>query len=78
MTALDKALKAAGGPSKAAIAMDYKSTMVFSQWRSRGIPADKVLQLARLAGWEVTPHDLSPELYPNPNDGLPDELRGAA
>ncbi len=77
-TPLDRALKTAGGPSKAATALNYRSTMVFTQWRNRGIPADKVIPLARLVGWEVTPHELSPALYPNPDDGLPDELRGAA
>jgi DNA-binding transcriptional regulator YdaS (Cro superfamily) len=37
----------------------------------RELPADRVLAVARATGWRVTPHELRPDLYPNPTDGLP-------
>jgi len=43
------------------------------QWLSglRKIAAEKVLSVACATNWEVTPHQLRPDLYPNPTDGLP-------
>lgn len=42
-----------------------------------GVPvsAEKVLPLAEASGYEVKPNDIRPDLYPNPKDGLPDEMR---
>lgn len=34
-------------------------------------PADTVLPIADFLGWQMTPHDLRPDLYPNPTDALP-------
>jgi len=44
-----------------------------SQWQI--VPSDRVLAVCTLAGWQVTPHQLRPDLYPHPCDALPDELR---
>lgn len=44
---------------------------VVVNWRRRGLPADRVLTVSRATGWRVTPHDLRPDIYPNPTDGLP-------
>lgn len=38
------------------------------------IPADRVLAVARATHWQVTPHALRPDIYPNPTDGLPPEV----
>ncbi|HIA2903843.1 TPA: transcriptional regulator [Escherichia coli] len=35
------------------------------------IPADRVIPLSRVLDWQVTPHELRPDIYPNPTDGLP-------
>lgn len=35
----------------------------------------KALRIARHSAWMVTPHDLRPDIYPNPTDGLPPEMR---
>jgi len=46
--------------------------MSVSRWKNRYqgvVPADRVLQIYAATG--VTPHELRPDLYPNPTDGLP-------
>lgn len=43
-----------------------------------GIPAEHVIKACEAIGWEVTPHELRPDLYPHPQDGLPDHLREVA
>lgn len=40
-----------------------------SQWRQA--PANRVVDISRATRWRVTPHELRPDLYPNPNDGIP-------
>lgn len=34
-------------------------------------PAESVLAIAAAVDWEVTPHELRPDIYPNPTDGVP-------
>jgi hypothetical protein len=29
------------------------------------------LPLCRILNWRVTPHEIDPDAYPNPTDGLP-------
>ena len=42
------------------------------------VPDGHVLNVSRLTGWRHTPHQLRPDLYPHPQDGLPEHLRQAA
>lgn len=45
---------------------------VVSRWANgHQVPASRVLQLCEIMGWVVTPHELRPDIYPNPTDGLP-------
>lgn len=37
-------------------------------------PADVVLSIADFLGYRMTPHQIRPDLYPNPNDALPDSV----
>lgn len=37
-----------------------------------------VLVVSQAGEWEITPHQLRPDLYPHPQDGLPDHLREVA
>lgn len=37
----------------------------------RKVSPSKVLAICKATGWTVTPHELRPDLYPNPTDGLP-------
>ncbi len=40
--------------------------------------ADRVLATCEATNWQVTPHELRPDLYPHPHDGLPSHLREVA
>ena len=40
------------------------------------ISAERVLEICSIADWQVTPHELRPDIYPHPDDGLPPEYRG--
>ncbi|KGA39163.1 MULTISPECIES: transcriptional regulator [Pectobacterium] len=73
MTALDKAIQAAGSARKLASDIGVTS-MAVSYWKNRDkgiVPPRHVLPIFSLTG--VTPHELRPDLYPNPTDGLPKE-----
>lgn len=70
MTGLDKAINAAGGKSRLALAIGIKPSSL-SRWVGRyqgRVPAERVQQIFQLTG--VTPHELRPDLHPNPTDGL--------
>jgi DNA-binding transcriptional regulator YdaS (Cro superfamily) len=77
LTSTRKAITAAGGVTALARALLVAPPSV-SQWLSgtRGVPAGRVVQISEATGWRVTPHELRPDLYPHPDDGLPQELRG--
>ena len=45
---------------------------------AEGIPAKHVIRACRAVNWQVTPHQLRPDVYPHPDDGLPAHLRSAA
>lgn len=45
------------------------------QWERESLPAERVLSVASATDWRITPHELRPDLYPNPADGLPDPSR---
>ncbi|MCG3462641.1 helix-turn-helix domain-containing protein [Xenorhabdus bovienii] len=76
MTALTKAIRFAGSATNLARGLGV-SNMTVSQWKNRFsgvVPAERVIPIYKLTG--VTPHELRPDIYPNPNDGLasPTEL----
>ncbi|EJM9694867.1 helix-turn-helix domain-containing protein [Leclercia adecarboxylata] len=71
MNGLTKAIKSAGTATNLATMLGIKPMSV-SRWKNRYqgvVPADRVLQIHAVTG--VTPHELRPDLYPNPTDGLP-------
>ncbi|WP_083260243.1 YdaS family helix-turn-helix protein [Marinobacter sp. X15-166B] len=37
----------------------------------RPIPPTRALAICEATNWKVTPHELRPDIYPNPSDGLP-------
>jgi len=50
-----------------------------ANWIQRGqVPADRVIPVARAVEFQVTPHELRPDLYPHPSDGLPEDLKERA
>lgn len=71
MNALEKAIAAAGGASRLAAKIGL-SPMAISHWKNRHrgvVPSSHVLPIFETTG--VIPHELRPDLYPNPTDGLP-------
>lgn len=44
-------------------------------WYVDGVPGERVLPLCRAVDFKVTPHQLRPDMWPHPEDGLPDHLR---
>lgn len=43
-----------------------------------GIPERHVIKACKAVDWQVTPHQLRPDIYPHPKDGLPEHMRSAA
>ncbi|MDY6798533.1 MAG: YdaS family helix-turn-helix protein [Pseudomonadota bacterium] len=43
------------------------------QWLSghRKVSAEKALAVSEATDWQVTPHELRPDIYPNQSDGIP-------
>ena len=39
------------------------SPQVLTHWRNTRIPADRVVSICRLAGENVVPHDLRPDIF---------------
>lgn len=39
------------------------------------ISSKRVIDICLHSGWIVTPHELRPDLYPHPDDGLPSDMR---
>lgn len=71
MSALDKAIKVACSARKLSIALGVTS-MSISHWKNRDqgiVPPSYIFLIYKMTG--VTPHELRPDLYPNPTDGLP-------
>ncbi|MFZ5271578.1 transcriptional regulator [Enterobacter asburiae] len=71
MNALYKAITTAGSATKLAQLLTI-SAMNVSHWKNRNkgqVPQSQVLPIYHATG--VTPHELRPDLYPNPTDGLP-------
>lgn len=40
-----------------------------------GVSGEYVISCCKVVDWKVRPHQLRPDLYPHPDDGLPDSLR---
>ncbi|MBK8399994.1 MAG: helix-turn-helix domain-containing protein [Propionivibrio sp.] len=41
-------------------------------------PADVVIPICAFLDWQITPHELRADIYPNPLDGMPTEQAQAA
>ena len=68
MSALDRAIKVAGGLTRLADRIKVKPQVV-ANWRKRGVPANRVLAIEaattdRNGRPRVLRHDLRPDLYP--------------
>lgn len=68
----DATIRISGLATKSEIArrLGVKPQLV-SYWFKQGVPPHWIIPFCRVLGWEVTPHQIDPGLYPNPADGLP-------
>lgn len=48
-----------------------KNSQTVSVWFRTQVASTEVLNACRALDWKVTPHEIRPDLYPNPTDGLP-------
>lgn len=72
MTGLNKAIKIAGNQSKLASLLGISRSSV-SRWVHKfggKAPQAQLPEIYRLTG--VTPHEIRPDLHPNPTSGLPE------
>jgi hypothetical protein len=69
------AIASLGGAREVARRRNLKAPWSVYKWINKGLPSEHVLWLAEQTGWKWTPHQLVPELYPHPDDGLPVHLR---
>ena len=75
---LKKAIDYCEGITALAVKINEKPNTV-SMWIQRdNLPADKVIPVSEATGWQVTPNQLRPDLYPHPHDGLPENMRQVA
>lgn len=76
--ALDTAIRLAHGQTKLAeiIGKPVTQAHVWNWLRRDGgrVPPERVIAVSAAVGFQVRPHDLRPDIYPNPTDGLPPEL----
>ena len=72
---IDKAIDLAGGAAKLGRKIGVTSQAI-SQWRT--VPVDRVLSVCAAVCWKITPHEVRPDIYPNPQDGIPDRRKTAA
>lgn len=62
------------GPAEIARQMQ-ESLQTINNWKTRGIPLEKTVMFCAAVNFQITPHDLHPEQYPHPDDGLPASMR---
>ncbi|WP_285130188.1 transcriptional regulator [Leclercia adecarboxylata] len=52
------------------------SPQAVNQWFSKSaIPPRYVLPICEMTDWKIVPHEVCPQLYPSPQDGIPEHLR---
>ncbi|MFS1538897.1 MAG: transcriptional regulator [Candidatus Phlomobacter fragariae] len=71
MTGLDKAIKQFGSQRKLAIALGVAPASL-NRWVKKNAgkaPPKRLLPIYELTG--IKPHEIRPDLYPNPTDGIP-------
>ncbi|CAG0966536.1 hypothetical protein MTYP_01023 [Methylophilaceae bacterium] len=59
-------------PLAAAIGVSYQSVQKYLKTQ---VPAEQVVPICKFSEYKVTPHELRPDLYPHPDDGLPASMR---
>ncbi|MBU9866785.1 transcriptional regulator [Rahnella aceris] len=63
--------KIAGIASQTEIAKRMGRTpQTVSLWLKGEVPAKSIRDFCAALGWQVTPHEINPHIYPNANDGM--------
>lgn len=73
MTGLDKAIKVAVNQRRLALMLGIKPSSL-NRWVKKyngRVPEAHLLKIYELTG--VTPHEIRPDIHPNPTSGLPPE-----
>jgi hypothetical protein len=70
-----KSVVTEAGLKRTAYLLDVSYQAVQKNVATGKIPESKVLLFSQIASFKLTPHQLRPDLYPYPDDGLPPELR---
>ncbi|MDP3088846.1 MAG: YdaS family helix-turn-helix protein [Methylotenera sp.] len=55
--------------------LGISQAMVSKWYRGYKVSGDSALKVSAATDWQVTPHELRPDIYPHPHDGLPEHLR---
>lgn len=70
--AFETAVRLMGGQTAAAKALGVKQAHVWNWLRRQGrAPAEQVIPICQALDYAVTPHQLRPDVYPYPLDGIP-------
>jgi len=68
----DKAVRSIGSISEVSRRFKFQSVQSVANWIVKDrVPAERVIQVCQWGNWNVTPHQLRPDIYPNARDGLP-------
>lgn len=73
MTGLDRAIEKMGNQRRLAIALGIKPQSL-NRWVNKyegKAPPDHLQRIYELTG--VTPHEIRPDIHPNPTSGLPEQ-----
>lgn len=73
MTGLEKAIKFMGNQRRLALALNVRPSSLnkwLHQYQGR-VPPERLIHIYQLTG--VTPHELRPDLHPNPTSGIPED-----
>lgn len=70
METLRTTIKTQGGTGQVSRRMGVKQARLCN-WLARGsIPPKRIIPLCRALFWAATPHQIRPDLYPHPTDGM--------
>ena len=69
-----KAIDLAGGTHASLGALLGISGEAVRKFTHKGVPAERVIPICEIVNWKVTPHELRPDIYPIPTDGIPPEV----
>lgn len=69
---LEKAIEIVGSQTALASACGIKQAYIWN-WlnRDKRVPAEYVIPACKATGFQVTPHQMRSDIYPNTKDGMP-------